>query len=64
MTEGRAGRDASPVVIPDVFNRESRGFSPRRDTRMKGQRKDTGFPLTTGGNDRRESGNDRGERRE
>ena len=26
---------------------------------MKGQRKDTGFPLTTGGNDRRESGNDR-----
>ena len=25
MTEGRAGRDTSPVVIPDVFNRESRG---------------------------------------
>ena len=74
ITEGRAGRDASPVVIPDVFNRESMGVPPRRDTRMKRQRKDTGFPLTTGGNDRRgeagmtegrvgmtggESGNDR-----
>ena len=28
MTEGRAGRDASPVVIPDVFNRESMGGFP------------------------------------
>ena len=55
----------SASVIPDIFNRESRGFFPSRDTRMKGWKKDTGFPLTTGGNDSGVGtcGNDGGVRR-
>ena len=46
--------DRPPSVIPDVFNRESRGFFPYRGTRRKGQKRKTGFPLETCGNDRGE----------
>ena len=40
----------SPSVIPDIFNRESIPMQghPNEGT----EEKDTGFPLTTGGNDR------------
>ena len=45
-------RSQSPAVIPDIFIGNP-GLFPCRVTRMKGtEEKDTGFPLTTGGNDR------------
>ena len=42
----------SPSVIPDVFNRESMAFPMQDHTNEETEEKDTGFPLTTGGNDR------------
>ena len=51
----------SPSVIPDVVNRESRAFPMQGHTNEGTEKKDTGFPLTTGGNDRGGTGgNDRG----
>ena len=41
-----------PSVIPDVFNRESMAVPMRGHTNEGTEEKDTGFPLTTGGNDR------------
>ena len=41
-----------PSVIPDVFNRESMAFPMQDHTSEGTEEKDTGFPLTTGGNDR------------
>ena len=41
-----------PSVIPDVFNRESMTFPMQDPTNEGTEEKDTGFPLTTGGNDR------------
>ena len=50
-----------PSVIPDVINRESMVF-PCMPKQIKEQ-KNTGFPLTTGGNDRGGAGgNDKGAR--
>ena len=43
-------------VIPDVFNRESRAFSMQRRTNEGTEEKNTGFPLKTGGKDRRGTG--------
>ena len=40
------------TVIPDIFNRESRAFPIQGHTNEGTEEKDTGFPLTTGGNDR------------
>ena len=40
-----------PAVIPDVFNRESTAFPMQGHTNEGTEEKDTGFPLTTGGND-------------
>ncbi len=52
-----------PSVIPDVFNRESMAFPMQDPTNEGTEEKDTGFPLTTGGNDRGgPSGYDRGAR--
>ena len=59
-----------PSVIPDVFNRESRVFSHAGPAEEGTEEQDTGFPLTTGGNDRGvpagltggTGGNDRGGR--
>ena len=48
MTKGVSGS-----VIPDVFNRESRGFPMQGHTKEGTKEKDTGFPLETCGNDRR-----------
>ena len=42
-----------PSAIPDVVNRESMVF-PCRPTNKETKKQDTGFPLTTGGNDRGE----------
>ena len=44
----------SPAVIPDIVNRESMTFPMQAHTnKRKGtEEKNTGFPLTTGGNDR------------
>ena len=51
------------TVIPDIFNRESRAFPIQGHTNEGTEEKDTGFPLTTGGNDRGgPGGNDRGAR--
>ena len=61
MTEGvcGGGPQFSPSVIPDIFNRESKGF-PGGHTNERTEEKDTGFPLKTagmtggvGGNDKR-----------
>ena len=43
-----------PSVIPDIVNRESMTFPMQAHTnKRKGtEEKNTGFPLTTGGNDR------------
>ena len=41
-----------PSVIPDVFNRESMAFPMQDHTNEGTEEKNTGFPLTTGGNDR------------
>ena len=51
-----------PSVLPDICNRESKAFSPDRAARMKGtEKKNTGFPLKTGGHDRGGTGgHDRG----
>ena len=53
------GPQFSPSVIPDIFNRESKGF-PGGHTNERTEEKDTGFPLKTagmtggvGGNDKR-----------
>ena len=40
------------TVIPAVFNRESMAFPIQGHTNEGTEEKDTGFPLTTGGNDR------------
>ena len=40
-------------VIPDIFNRESMAFPMQGHTNKRTEEKDAGFPLTTGGNDRR-----------
>ena len=45
-------RFQSPSVIPDIFNRESMGFPMQDHTNEETEEKDSGFPLTTGGNDR------------
>ena len=42
----------SPSVIPDVFNRESMTLPMQDPTNEGTEEKDSGFPLTTGGNDR------------
>ncbi len=42
----------SPSVIPDIFNRESMAFPMQAHTNKGTTKQDTGFPLTTGGNDR------------
>ena len=42
----------SPAVIPDIFNRESMAFPMQAHTNEGTEKKDTGFPLKTGGNDR------------
>ena len=41
-----------PAVIPDIFNRESMVFPMQAHTNEGTEKKDTGFPLKTGGNDR------------
>ena len=41
-----------PAVIPDIFNRESTVFPMQAHSNKVTEKKDTGFPLTTGGNDR------------
>ena len=41
-----------PAVIPDIFNRESMAVSMQSHMNEGTEEKDTGFPLTTGGNDR------------
>ena len=53
------------VSFPTFLIGNPRFFLQAGDTQMKGQKKDHGFPLTTGGNDRRGTGgNDkRGDRR-
>ena len=65
LAESRAslmrGHTIPAHVIPDVFNRESRAFSMQRRTNEGTEEKNTGFPLKTGGNDRRGTGgNDKG----
>ena len=40
-----------PPVIPDIFNRESRGFFPVGGHTNEGTEKKTGFPLKPCGND-------------
>ena len=44
-----------PSVIPDIFNRESMVFPKQCRPNEETKEKDTGFPLKTCGNDRRES---------
>ena len=57
MTEGRL---ASSLSFPTFLIGNPGVFPPGGDTRMKGRKKKTGFPLTTCGNDRRGTGgNDR-----
>ena len=52
--------EISFCVIPDVFNRESKVF-PKQGYTNEGIEKNTGFPLTTCGNDKRGTGgNDKG----
>ena len=41
-----------PSVIPDIFNRESMAFPMQAHSNKVTEKKDTGFPLTTGGHDR------------
>ena len=41
-----------PPVIPDIVNRESMAFPMQSHTNEGIEEQDTGFPLTTGGNDR------------
>ena len=56
-----AGPHDSTPVIPDFFNRESMDFPMQGHTNEGIEEKDTGFPLTTCGNDRGGAGvNDRG----
>ena len=38
-----------PSVIPDIFNRESMAFPMQAHSNKVTEKKDTGFPLTTGG---------------
>ncbi len=45
-----------PSVIPDIFNRESMVFPMQAHTNRGTTKQDTGFPLTTGGNDKGETG--------
>ncbi len=54
------------VSFPTFLIGNPRFFLQAGDTQMKGQKQDHGFPLKTGGNDRRGTGgNDkRGDRRE
>ena len=69
---GTGGNDkrecpTSPSVsFPTFLIGNPRFFLQAGDTQMKGQKQDHGFPLKTGGNDRRGTGgNDkRGDRRE
>jgi len=53
MTFPMQGHTIPPHVIPDVFNRESMAFPMQRHTNEGTEEKDSGFPLKTGGNDRR-----------
>ena len=47
-----ARRFQSPAVMPDIFNRESTSSPTQGHTNKGTEEKNTGFPLTTGGNDR------------
>ncbi len=57
LAESRAslmqGHTIPAHVIPDVFNRESRAFPMQGHPNEGTEEKNTGFPLKTGGHDRR-----------